>query len=145
MYGRICSKQSIRDVFSILLTPKQQRQSGLHKLTPAERNNLSNSIMEFFRTIMKSKEIGDSAVEFLKNDGWEEVKVVGTRRLKLDQWSDPEEYLIVEESVWTYTLESRTYFFKLNPGKYLGKMGLSTSEIIDSDGDVIRFWTKDKE
>ena len=141
--GYVQNKAS-RDIFSILLTPKKQTQCGLHKLTPAERNLLSNSMMDFFNTIMKSKKIGDSAVEFLKSDGWEEVKVVGTRKLKLDKWSNPEEYLIVEKSVWTYILESRTYSFKLNQGKYLGKMGLTSSEIIDSDGDIIKFWTKDR-
>ena len=132
------------DLFSILLTPEQQIQSGLHKLSQRERSSLANSLMEMFNSIFRSKQMGDSAVEYLKNEGWEEVKVLGTRELKIDKWSDSEEYLIVEEGIWTYILESRTFFFQLDPGTYLGKMGLTSSEIIDSDGDSIEFWTKDR-
>lgn len=81
--------------------------------------------------------------EYLKNDGWEEVRVSGTQELKINEWSDPQEYLIVEEGIWTYILEPRTFSFRLDPGKYLGKMNMTSCEIIDSDGDTIEFWTKD--
>lgn len=104
---------------------------------------MANSLMEIFNFILRSKEMGNSAVKYLKNDGWEEVEVLGTRELKIDEWSDSEEYLIVEEGIWTYILEPRTYFFRLDPGTYLGKMNLTSCEIIDSDGDTIEFWTKD--
>ena len=144
----ICTIASVQnrtpsDFFSVLLTPQQQLQGGLHKLSQKERSTLSNSLMEIFNFIFRSKELGESAVEYLKNDGWEEVKVLGTHELKIDEWSDPEEYLIVEEGVWTYILEPRTFFFGLDPGTYLGKMGVTSCEIIDSDGDTIEFWTKD--
>ena len=132
-----------RDFFSILLTPEQQAQSGLHKLSQKERSSLSNLLMEMFNVFLHSKKMGDSALEYLKNDGWKEVKVLGTHELKIDEWSDTQEYLIVEEGIWTYILEPRTLFFSLAPGKYLGKMGLTSCEIIDSDGDTIEFWTKD--
>ena len=131
------------DFFSVLLTSKQQVQGGLHKLSQKERSSLSNSLMEIFNAVLRSQKIGNSAVEYLKNDGWEEVKVLGTRELKINKWSDSEEYLIVEEGVWTYILEPKTLLFQLDPGTYLGKMGLTSCEIIDSDGDTIEFWTKD--
>lgn len=131
------------DFFSILLTPEQQMKGGLHKLSQIERNILSKSLMEIFNFIYTSKEVGDSAVEYLKNDGWEEVRVLGTQELRIDEWSDLQEYLIVEEGIWTYILEPRTFFFRLDPGKYLGKMNMTSCEIIDSDGDTIEFWTKD--
>ncbi|RKU38657.1 hypothetical protein C6496_05535 [Candidatus Poribacteria bacterium] len=116
---------------------------GLHKLSQIERNILSKSLMEIFNFIYTSKEVGDSAVECPKNDGWEKVRVLGTQELKIDEWSDPQEYLIVEEGIWTYILEPRTFSFRLDPGKYLGKMNMTSCEIIDSDGDTIEFWTKD--
>ena len=131
------------DFFSTLLTPEQQIQGGIHKLSQRERSTLANSLTEIFNFVFRSKQMGDSAVEYLKNDGWEEVNVLGTRELKIDEWSDSEEYLIVEEGVWTYILEPRTFLWGLNPGKYLGKMGITSCEIIDSDGDTIEFWTKD--
>ena len=131
------------DFFSILLTPEQQRHGGLHKLSQRERSKLSNSLMEVFNFVLGSKKMGDSAIEYLKNDGWKEVNVLETRELKINAWSDPQEYLIVEEGVWTYILEPRTFLWGLDPGKYLGKMGMTSCEIIDSDGDTIEFWTKD--
>ncbi len=124
-------------------TPQQQVQGGLHKLSRKERSILADSLTEIFNYLLRSQKIGDSAVEHLKNEGWEEVKVLGTRELKIDEWSDSEEYLIVEEGVWTYILEPRTFFFQLDPGTYLGKMSITSCEIIDSDGDTIEFWTKD--
>lgn len=141
--GYVQNKKNV-DFFSILFTPKQQTEYGLHKLTQRERKSLSNYLMQFFSSITKSKKIGDSAVEFLKNDGWEEVKVIGKQKLKLNKHSNAQEYLIVENWPWTYILESRTYYYKLEPGKYLGKMGYTSSEIIDSDGDIVKFWTEDK-
>jgi hypothetical protein len=128
-----------QDILSILLKTEQQKQCGLHKLSQAERNSLGS----IFSLILRSQSLGDSAVKYLKNEGWEEVKVLGTRRLKVDEWSDAKEYLIVAKGVWTYILESKT-FSSLRPGTYLGKMGLTSCEIIDSDGDTVRFWTKDK-
>lgn len=144
----ICTIGSVQnkatdDFFSILLTPEQQIQGGLYKLSRKERSTLTNSLMEIFNSVFRSKKVGDSAIEYLKNDGWEEVNVLGTRELKIDEWSDSEEYLIVEEGVWTYILEPRTFFFQLDPGTYLGKMSVTSCEIIDSDGDTIEFWTKD--
>lgn len=133
-----------QDFFDIMWTSKQQIEFGLHKLSKSERSLLSKSMTDLFTFMVKSKELGDSAVEYLKEEGWEEVVVVGKKRLKLDRWSEPEEYLIVEESYWTYVLEPRTYYYQLNPGKYLGKMSYSSCEIIDSDGDIIEFWTKEK-
>ena len=119
----ICTIGSVQnkissDFFSILLTPEQQVQGGLHKLSQTERNTLSNSLMEIFNFILRSKKLGESAVEYLKNEGWEEVKVLGTQELKIDEWSDSEEYLIVEKGVWTYILEPRTFFFRLDPGSW---------------------------
>ena len=131
------------DFFSILLTPEQQRHGGLHKLSQRERNTLSNSLTEIFNLVFRLKEMGDSAVEYLKNDGWEEVNILGTRELKIDEWSDSQEYLIVEKGIWTYILEPRTFLWGLVSGKYLGKMGMTSCKIIDSDGDTIEFWTKD--
>jgi len=62
--------------------------------------------------------------------------------MKLDEDSDPEEYLIVEKEAWIYILESKT-FLSLSPGTYLGKMGFTSCEIIDSDGNTVDFWTED--
>lgn len=126
------------DFLSLFLKPDMQRQCGIHKLSQEEKSSLAN----VFRTLFEVNRFGDSAVEYLKNEGWEEVEVIGTRRVKLDEDSNPEEYLIVKEGNRTYFLEPRTS--SLRPGKYLGQMGSSSCEIIDSNGSAVRFWTKDK-
>jgi|GEM_PF-6738735 len=126
------------DLFSIFLKPEQQEHCGLYKLSQAERNSLAKICLA-----LCSSSLGDSAVEYLKNEGWEEVKVLGTRRLKLHEWSVVEEYLIAEKGAWTYILEPRSSS-SLRPGKYLGKMGSSSCEIINSNGDAVRFTTEDK-
>jgi len=125
-----------KDIISILLKPQQQRQCGIHKLSASERASLE----KVFLLLLRSNRLGNSAVEYLKNEGWEEVKVLGTRTMKLDDDSEPEEYVIVEKGAWTYILEPQTYS-SLSPGTHLGKMGFTSCEIIDSDGDTIDFWT----
>ena len=125
-----------KDLISILLKPQQQRQCGLHKLSASERASLES----VFKLLLRSSQLRDSAVEYLKNEGWEEVKVLGTRTMKLDDDSEPEEYVIVEKGAWTYILEPQTYS-SLSPGTHLGKMGFTSCEIIDSDGETIDFWT----
>ena len=89
--------------------------------------------------ISNSHSIEKSAIEYLKNDGWEEVEVRGTREI------NSETYLIVDKGAFTYILEPISYFYDLGPGKYLGKMSWTSSEIIDADGDEIRFWTESTE
>jgi len=129
---------SHNDLLSTLFTPKEQQELGLQKLSASERKALG----DLFEIMLSSSSLGDSAVEYLKEEGWEEVRVIGTRSLNLDGWDD-KEYVIVEEGAWTYILEPRSYS-TLRPGRYLGDMGLTSCEIIDSDGDTVGFWTKDK-
>ncbi|MBN1274527.1 MAG: hypothetical protein JXB26_19880 [Candidatus Aminicenantes bacterium] len=127
-----------KDLISILLTPQQQRQCGVHKLSASERASLAG----VFHLLLRSSRLGDSAVEYLKDEGWDEVKVLGKRTMRLDEDSDPEEYIIAEKGAWTYILEPKT-FSSISPGTYLGKMGFTSCEIIDSDGDTVEFWTED--
>ena len=127
-----------KDLISILLKPQQQRQCGLHKLSASERASLES----VFKLLLRSSQLGDSAVEYLKNEGWEEVKVLGERTMKLDDDSEPEEYVIAEKGAWTYILEPKS-FSSLSPGTYLGQMSFTSCEIIDSDGDTVDFWTED--
>ncbi len=127
------------DFISLFIKPEKQKQCGIHKLSQEERNSLSN----VFWAIFEVNKIGNSAVEYLKSEGWEEVEVIGTRMVRLDEDAEPEEYLIVKEGSQTYFLEPRN-FSSLRPGKYLGQMGLTSCEIINSNGSTVRFWTKDK-
>ena len=127
-----------KDLISILLNPQQQRQCGLHKLSASERASLAR----IFNLLLRSSQLSDSAVEYLKNEGWEEVKVLGERTMKIDEDSEPEEYVIAEKGAWTYILEPKT-FSSLSSGTYLGQMSFTSCEIIDSDGSTVGFWTKD--
>lgn len=132
------AQTQVRDLFSVALSPAQQRQCGLDKLAASERAALAR----LFSSVLQSSELGDSAVAYLKDEGWEEVKVLGTRRLKLDEFSDAAEYVIAEKGAWTYILEPKT-LSTLQPGTYLGEMGFTSCEIIDTDGDTVGFWTKE--
>jgi len=86
---------------------------------------------KYFSFIVGLNSLGDSAVEYLKNEGWEEIRVLGERRLTLDEWSGESRYLIVE-------VRSRTFICRLgssySPGKYLGQKSGSTIDIIDRNG-----------
>ncbi len=155
------------------MNPQQQRQGGLHKLTPSERKSLEKSVWQLvFKITSRSKptsaklensaveylrnngeledaaveylkdegELGTAAVGYLKDAGWDEVRVLGTREI------NSAEYLVAEAGNYTYILESKRYLYTLSrPGQYLGNMGFSSCEIIDSDGDVVDFWTEDTE
>ena len=169
----LAESTSSNDLFSIFLNPQQQRQCGLHKLNPSERKtleksvwqlvfkiksrsqvtsaNLENSAIEYLRGNGELKdaaveylenegELESAAVEYLKDEGWDEITVTGTREINSD------EYLIAEAGYYTYILEPKSYLYSLlRPGQYFGNMGFTSCEIINSDGDVVKFWTEDTE
>jgi hypothetical protein len=127
-----------RSLLQTLLSTAQQQSIGLNKLSATEQRNLEG----VFASILSSSALGDSAVEYLKSEGWDEVKVLGTKELKLDGDSDAEEYTIAQKGAFTYILEPKT-FSSLTPGRYLGKMGFVSCEIINRSGSTVRFWTKE--
>lgn len=133
--GVVVARTQVRDIFSAL-SPAQQQRCGLHRLSSSELEALS----ELFSSALQSIQLGDSAISYLKNEGWEEVTVLGTKRMKFDEFSIEDDFVIAETRVWTYILEPRGSS-NLRPGKYLGKMGYSSCEVIDSDGDTLRFRT----
>lgn len=126
--------------FLSLLTAPQQKQAGLHRLNSPQKKALNNAILDLMlRFSMNDASIKNGAVEYLKNDGWEEVTVQGTITIS------SEEYLVVDGGIWTYVLEPYGYAYLPNfqaGEKYLGKMGFVSSEIIDANGDVTDFWTE---
>jgi hypothetical protein len=122
------------------LNQTQQQQCGIHKLSVSERRTLGR----WFSVLFNSNKVADSALEYLKNEGWVEVNVLGVKTLKVDEWSVAEDFLIVQSGLWTYVLEPRSYNM-LRRGKYLGKMGMTSCEIIDSSGAIVNFWTEKQE
>ncbi len=126
--------------FIRLMTAPQQKQAGLHRLTSLQRKALNNAILDLIlRFAMGDSSVKSGAVEYLKNDGWEEVTVQGTITIA------SEEYLVVNGGIWTYVLEPYGYIYLQNfqaGEKYLGKMGFVSCEIMDADGDVTNFWTE---
>ena len=129
-----------QDYISIILKTEMQKSCGTQKLTSSERASL-NKVFHYLVSI-GSSDLGDSAVAYLENEGWEKVKVLGTRNLKLEGDFYEQEYLFVEKSPWIYILEPKGYS-TLSPGEYLGQMSYTSCEIIDQSGDVKGFWTKD--
>lgn len=136
------SPKTHKDLLDLVVTPELRTACGLHKLTEQEHKYLSSTLSQFVGMILKRREVGQSAKAYLENEGWEEVRVIGTRRLKLDEDHEAQEYVIVEAGVWTYILEPYV-FANLTPGSYLGQMGFVSCEVIDRDGHVVRFWTED--
>ena len=118
-----------------ILTDEQQSRCGLNKLNEAEIAELD----KIFSFITSMNSLGDSAVKYLEHEGWEEVRILGMRSLKLNYEPYPQDYLIAEKGATTYILEPRGS--RLSRGTYLGKMGHSSCEIIDSSGDVARYRT----
>lgn len=133
------------DLIDRLLGEAKVKRCGIQKLTPEERANLSQ-VFASFLAIAKENELGDSAIEHLKQDGWKEIRILGTKRMRIDpedEDEEPEEYTVAEEGPWTYIMEPQG-FATLTPGKYLGKMSIANCEIIGRDGDAVEFWTKDQ-
>lgn len=127
-----------RTLLEIILTPQQKQSCGIQKLNASEQKSLE----AVFAKVISGNSLGDSAVEYLKSEGWNEVQVLGTKRLRLEDDDDAQEYTIVEKGSTTYILEPKTYA-DLSPGRYLGKMGYTSCEIIKRSGSTARFWTKD--
>jgi hypothetical protein len=133
-----------RDVFDILMpTSVVQESCGLQKLTVVERTSLARQVSR----LIPDTRMADSAVAYLKSEeDFEEVIYKGTKRMRidpLDKDEDPETYHIFEEGPWTYICEDLS-FSLLQPGRYLGKMSIATCEVLDYDGDLVSFWTKDQ-
>ena len=131
-----------QDYISLMLKPRIQTLCGLNKLEPSERDQL-NQVFHVLISNHKSV-LYESAMAYLSNEGWEQVKVLGTRSIKFEGDLFEREYLLVEKSPRVYVLEPRGYS-ALAPGIYLGQIGHSSCEIIDQNGDVKGFLTKDAE
>jgi len=116
-----------QDFFSRILSPEQFQLFGLNKLSQEERNALG----KYFSFVVGSNSLCDSAVEYLKNEGWEEIQVLGERRLTLDEWSGERRYLIVEIGFRTYACRLGSSY---GPGKYLGQKSGSSIDIINRNG-----------
>jgi hypothetical protein len=115
--GIIFAAQSNPDVLDLLLTPDFQKQCGLHKINAQERESLCQVLL----SLLRSSELIESAKLYLENEGWEEVTVLGTYNLKLNDYGSAQDYTIAEKGAWTYILEPKTYSY-LEPGKNLGQM-----------------------
>ena len=139
----ILQTKSTVSFLSIFLNKEEQRLSGLHKLSERERKFLDNTLLRVFflnkrKTQTKFEEI---AAKYLKKEGWEEVKVLNHQIEELE-----DDWLIVKKNSRIYILEARGYHYNLKskfpPGIYPGKMGYSSSKIIDIKGEIVNFWTK---
>ena len=129
---------------SIFLNKEEQKLSGLHKLSQREKNFLDNTLLRIF-FLSKRKDqnkFEEIAAKYLKEEGWEEVKVLDHQIEELE-----DDWLIVKKGSRIYFLEAKGYHYNLEskfpPGIYPGKMGYSSCEIIDSEGDIVNFRTKE--
>ncbi len=109
-----------------------------------EKNFLDNALIRLFllsnsKTQTKFEEI---AAKYLKEEGWEEVKVLDHQIEELE-----DDWLIAKKGSRIYILEAKGYHYNLKPkfppGIYPGKMGYTSCEIIDVEGDTVDFWTKE--
>ena len=129
---------------SIFLNKEEQKLSGLHKLSQREKNLLDNTLLRIF-FLSKRKDqnkFEEIAAKYLKEEGWEEVKVLDHQIEELE-----DDWLIVKKGSRIYLLEAKGYHYNLEskfpPGIYPGKMGYSSCEIIDSEGSIVDFRTKE--
>ena len=120
----------------------EQRSCGIQKLTPKEKEKLLLKFVDVFSKGTQSTDctLAASAQSYLESQGWEVATVLGTRKIKTTSGTGT--YLVAEKGVWTYVLEPKL-FSMLKPGKYLAKMGFSSCEFIDHDGETREFWTED--
>lgn len=126
---------STRSNIEFFLPGDAQRKAGLDKLTEEERKVLDTHLGNALSFLYRSRELGDSAVSYLKDhDSWEEVEVRGTRTIK-DEDGDTKQFLVVEQGATKYIL-NLDYHLPLRRGTYLAKTSSYRVEIIDRDGST---------
>lgn len=115
---------------------EDERAYGLHKLNATERSRLN----EVFGRIVAEKEdhLRNSALAYLRREGWDAFEVTGSEQLTLDQNAGPKTYLSARWRDARLTLEpvSRS---TLMPGHYLGRIDSTFCRILDPEGRPVEF------
>jgi len=126
-----------QDQLDLILQVDLQARYGLDTMDPKERSNVARLLEDMSRLYERRNPLERSAAKFVRLKGWEEVDVIGTRRLKLNEWDFEKEYLVVSDGLSTYFLDPFPY---VAPGTYFGKLDFGSAEIIDSDGRTLDFF-----
>ncbi len=118
---------------------EDERVYGLHKLNATERSRLN----EVFGRIVAEKEdhLRNSALAYLRREGWDAFEVTGSEELTLDPNAGPRTYLSVRWRDARLTLEpvSRS---TLMPGHYLGRADSTFCRILDPEGRPVEFFIR---
>ncbi len=114
-----------------------QRAYGLHKLNTAERARLN----EVFGRIVaeKNDHLRNSALAYLKEQGWDALEVTGTDKLALD--GEPRTYLTARWRDARLVLEP-VDVSTLMPGTYLGRVDSTVCRILSPQGKPVEFFIR---
>ncbi len=119
----------------------EEQACGLHKLNRAERSRLN----QVFKGITERLDdnLRNSALAYLRQQGWQETEVTGTELLTLDQSRGPLTYTTAMQAGARLTLEPRN-ISTLMPGEYLGRVDSAECRILGPQGRVVEFWVRAK-
>jgi len=117
----------------------EEQSCGLHKLTRAERSRLN----EVFKAVTERLDdnLRNSALAYLRRQGWQELAITGAEQLALDESRGPLTYTIATLAGARFVLEPR-HVATLMPGEYLGRVDSSECRIIGPQGNVVEFWVR---
>jgi hypothetical protein len=109
---------------------------GLQKLTAPERAKLN----ELFGTIATrlSSNLPNSALAYLKDQGWIELELTGIEKVTLDKAEGEIQLMAARVAGTRYLLEPET-FSGLGPGTYLASLSGTGCQVIDTYGKVTEF------
>jgi hypothetical protein len=127
-----------QDALDKVLDAAQQRKMGLHKLNIKERRALGRFVIQALRARRNEHRLGASARGFMRNQGWEVVKVLGTIQAKKDEFSEKEDWMIVKVGLQRWAIEETRHFPK---GKYWAKPSVVSGlkAMLDVNGIEHRF------
>ncbi len=117
----------------------EEQSCGLHKLTKAERSRLN----EVFKAITERLDdnLRNSALAYLRQQGWQEMTITGAEQLTLDESRGPLTYTIATLAEARLALEP-WHVATLMPGEYLGRVDSAECRIIGPQGNVVGFWVR---
>jgi hypothetical protein len=116
-----------------------QRAYGLQKLNAAERAKLN----EVFGRIVAEREdnLRNSALAYLREQGWDAVELAGTEELTLDEAAGPKTFLSARWRGAGLVLEPIDVS-TLMPGSYLGRVDSAVCRVLSPQGKPVEYFIR---
>lgn len=120
-----------------VLNPQDQKNLGLQKLSLDEKNRLGAFIM----SLQDSHELDSRAFSYMRSHGFKPVSVEGRQRVKLSDFGEPQDCLIVSSDFQKWACGD-TGMNDFTPGEYWAKCdAFGISEILTAGGESVSIFS----